>query len=95
MLTVLVAVVIALGAAASVLAALTWSVWCWVLAAVLIASALVAAYDVTQRKHSVLRNYPVVGHLRYLLEKARPELQQYFIERNYDGRPYMTGTPAR
>lgn len=36
----------------------------------------------------MLRNYPVLGHFRYLLEAIRPELQQYFIERNTDGRPY-------
>lgn len=47
-----------------------------------------AAYDLVQKKHSVLRNYPVVGHMRYLLEDIRPEVQQYFIERNWDGRPY-------
>ncbi len=47
-----------------------------------------AAYDLLQRRHSVLRNYPVIGHLRYLLEGLRPELQQYFIERNWDGRPF-------
>ena len=92
MLTVLVAVGLVILAAASVLAALAWSAWWWVLAAVFIGAALLAAYDVTQRKHSVLRNYPVVGHLRYLLEEARPELQQYFIERNYDGRPYDRDT---
>lgn len=44
--------------------------------------------DLIQRDHSVQRNYPVVGHLRYLLEDIRPELQQYFIERDWDGRPY-------
>ncbi|MBS1848926.1 MAG: FMN-binding glutamate synthase family protein [Actinobacteria bacterium] len=44
--------------------------------------------DVLQREHAVQRNYPVVGHLRYLLEDIRPEVQQYFIERNWDGRPY-------
>src|SRR5207247_1529265 len=44
--------------------------------------------DLVQRKHSVLRNYPVLGHLRFLLEGLRPELQQYFIERNFDGRPF-------
>ena len=47
-----------------------------------------AVRDLVQRKHSVLRTYPVVGHLRYLLEELRPELQQYFIERNWDGRPF-------
>ncbi len=53
---------------------------------------LVGLYDVVQRRHSVLRNFPVLGHLRYLLESIRPELQQYFIERNYDGRPYDRDT---
>ncbi|WNM24146.1 FMN-binding glutamate synthase family protein [Demequina capsici] len=52
------------------------------------ATAAVAAYDLIQRRHSVLRNYPVVGHLRYGLERIRPEVQQYFIERNWDGRPF-------
>ncbi len=60
----------------------------WVLVALLAALLVVGVYDVTQRRHSVLRNYPVLGHLRYLLEALRPELQQYFIERNFDGRPY-------
>lgn len=41
-----------------------------------------ATYDLTQKRHTILRNYPVIGHMRYLLEGLRPELQQYFIERN-------------
>ena len=52
----------------------------------------VAAHDLLQRKHAILRNYPVVGHLRYLLEEIRPEIQQYFIERNWDGRPFDRDT---
>ncbi|MFV0260660.1 MAG: FMN-binding glutamate synthase family protein [Acidimicrobiales bacterium] len=52
------------------------------------ALAAVAGYDLTQKRHAVLRNYPVIGHLRYLLEDIRPEMQQYFVERNWDGRPY-------
>lgn len=47
-----------------------------------------AARDLTQKKHSILRIYPVIGHMRYFLESIRPELQQYFIERNWDGRPF-------
>ncbi|WP_394217095.1 FMN-binding glutamate synthase family protein [Brachybacterium vulturis] len=47
-----------------------------------------AAHDLTQKRHTILRIYPVIGHLRYLLEGLRPELQQYFIERNWDGRPF-------
>ncbi|MEO6019449.1 MAG: FMN-binding glutamate synthase family protein [Knoellia sp.] len=54
----------------------------------------VAVHDLTQKRHSVLRNYPVIGHARYLLEAIRPELQQYFIERNWDGRPYDRDTRA-
>lgn len=52
----------------------------------------VAIYDLVQRKHSILRNYPVAGHLRFAFEAIRPEMQQYFIERNYDGRPYDRDT---
>jgi len=51
-----------------------------------------AAWDFLQRKHTILRRYPVVGHLRYLLEDIRPELQQYFIERDWDGRPFDRDT---
>lgn len=46
------------------------------------------AYDLSQKKRGVLRNYPLIGHARYLLETIRPEIQQYFIERDWDGRPF-------
>ncbi|MEU5214171.1 FMN-binding glutamate synthase family protein [Streptomyces sp. NPDC020742] len=62
--------------------------WCWIPAGVLGALSVLGLWDILQRRHSVLRNYPVLGHLRFLLEGIRPELQQYFIERNYDGRPF-------
>ena len=54
--------------------------------------AALGVYDLMQRRHSILRNYPVLGHLRFLLEAIRPELQQYFIERNFDGRPFDRDT---
>lgn len=41
-----------------------------------------------QTKHTILSNYPVIGHFRYLLEEIRPEIQQYFIERFNDGKPF-------
>jgi glutamate synthase domain-containing protein 2 len=79
---------VALAAAViGVVAVLGLWVW-WIGVVVLVALAVLGVYDLTQRRHSVLRNYPVLGHLRYLLESVRPELQQYFIERNFDGRPY-------
>ena len=63
--------------------------WGWrILAAVVAAIAAVGIYDLVQRKHSVLRNYPVLGHMRFALEALRPQIQQNFIERNFDGRPF-------
>ena len=48
---------------------------------------LLGLYDMKQTKKAVLRLYPVIGHIRYLLESIRPEIQQYFIESDIDGRP--------
>lgn len=48
----------------------------------------VAIHDLTQTKNPVLRNYPVLGHMRTLLTDIGPELRQYFIERDWDGRPF-------
>jgi glutamate synthase domain-containing protein 2 len=44
--------------------------------------------DTRQRRHSVLRNYPVIGHLRFLLEFIRPEIRQYFIENDNEAAPF-------
>lgn len=44
--------------------------------------------DVLQTRHSVLRNYPVIGHLRFLLEYIRPEMRQYFIESDTEAAPF-------
>ena len=41
-----------------------------------------------QQKHAILINFPVLGYFRYLFEMISPELQQYFIERNTDGKPF-------
>ncbi len=44
--------------------------------------------DMRQSSRSVLRNYPVIGHMRYLLEFVRPELRQYFIESDNEAAPF-------
>ena len=44
--------------------------------------------DVRQRRHSVLRNYPVIGHLRFLMEFVRIEIRQYFIESDHEATPF-------
>ena len=49
---------------------------------------LLGIRDVLQKRRAILRNFPVVGHGRYLLEAIRPGIQQYFIETNIDGRPF-------
>jgi len=49
---------------------------------------LVGIYDCTQTRHAVLRNYPVLGHMRFLFEFIRPEIRQYFIEGDNDKTPF-------
>lgn len=49
---------------------------------------LIGLFDLIQEKHSIRRNFPLLGHFRYLLEKIRPEINQYFIESNTDGAPF-------
>ena len=44
--------------------------------------------DLKQPKRSILRNYPVIGHLRFLLEYIRPEIRQYFVESDSDATPF-------
>lgn len=73
------------------LAALVHPSW-WVLVGVAVALGTVAVYDLVQPEHSLLRNYPLLAHARYALEGIRPEMQQYFIERNYDGKPFDRDT---
>jgi glutamate synthase domain-containing protein 2 len=48
----------------------------------------VGIHDVLQSKRSVLRNYPISGHARYIMEDLRPKIRQYFFEGEKDGRPF-------
>ncbi|WP_072846696.1 FMN-binding glutamate synthase family protein [Rhodococcus tukisamuensis] len=75
------------GLAAVALAVAVASGW-WVLAVIALAFACVGTRDLLQRRHSILRNYPVLGHARFLLERIRPEIQQYFVESATDGTPF-------
>lgn len=50
--------------------------------------AALAVHDLVQTRHSIRRNFPIVGHFRYLLESIRPEINQYFVESNEDGTPF-------
>ena len=53
---------------------------------------LIGIHDIRSVSHTVLRNYPVIGHLRYILEFIRPEIQQYYIETDNSGTPYSRET---
>src|SRR4051812_28791703 len=48
----------------------------------------VAAHDLLQKRHSILRNFPVIGHARYWLESVGPELRQYLVAGNDEERPF-------
>ena len=68
--------------------------WLWV---VLIPSGVLAVlgiYDVVQQRHSVRRNYPVTGILRWLLEGIRPQIRQYLIESDNEQSPFSREASA-
>lgn len=50
--------------------------------------AIVIIYDIIQVKNSVIKNYPLFGHIRYLFKEFSPEIRQYFVESNVDGKPF-------
>ncbi len=61
--------------------------WYWGLA-VTVPLVLLGLWDVLQTRHNLLRNYPIVGHLRYLIEDTGAELRQYIVESNTEGKPF-------
>jgi glutamate synthase domain-containing protein 2 len=52
------------------------------------AGTALGVHDLIQASHSILRNYPITAHLRFILEKVRPEIRQYFLEGDKDGTPF-------
>ena len=62
--------------------------WLWTLAAIAALLVVTSVYDVVQKRHAILRNFPIIGHLRYLLESFGPELRQYIVSDNDEERPF-------
>ena len=60
----------------------------WLALLVLGALVLLGVYDLRQTRHAILRNYPVIGHFRFMLEYIRPEIRQYFIESDREAAPF-------
>ncbi|MFQ5463861.1 MAG: FMN-binding glutamate synthase family protein [Phycisphaerae bacterium] len=73
--------------AAVFVVALAWPPVVWSLV-MLVPLFLLGIGDTWQTRHAVIRNFPVIGRFRYLLELIRPEINQYFIESNTDGTPF-------
>lgn len=52
------------------------------------ALSILGAHDRLQRRHSIRRNYPVIGHIRWIAEYVRPEIRQYLLEADQDAAPF-------
>lgn len=81
------ATVVALFGAFAMLTAL-WSWWMAFPSVIFGILAVMGVYDLIQTKHSILRNYPVLGHMRFFFEGIRPEIRQYLIESDQDEEPF-------
>jgi glutamate synthase domain-containing protein 2 len=60
----------------------------WVMLLLFAALSAVGVHDLLQTHHAILRNYPILGHMRFLLEFIRPEIRQYFIENESEAAPF-------
>ena len=60
----------------------------WLLFVLFTGLSVLGYYDLKQTKRSILRNYPVIGHFRYLFEYIRPEMRQYFVESDAEATPF-------
>lgn len=65
-----------------------WAGWVFVLFVVFAALTAVGLYDISQDRHAVTKNYPIIGHIRYFFEKIRPEIRQYLIESDREEQPF-------
>ena len=79
---------VALLTIASFIGAVFYSEWLLIITAVSSSLLGLGVYDIFQSKHAILRNYPIIGHMRFILESIRPELRQYIIEGDRDEEPF-------
>lgn len=63
-----------------------WTGW-WYILAVLLIPIAIGYVDFFQKKHTLMRNFPIFGRLRWVMEALRPKMYQYFIESDTDGMP--------
>jgi len=60
----------------------------WIVTLIFGALSLLGCWDVVQKRHSICRNYPVIGRIRFLIEFIRPELRQYLLEEDNEEIPF-------
>lgn len=60
----------------------------YVIFAIVVIITCLGYYDMFQKRHTIMRIFPVFGRLRYVFEELRPKMYQYFIESDIDGRPF-------
>lgn len=65
-----------------------YSLWWLLLLIIILPLVILGISDMAQKSHTILRNFPVIGHLRYAMELIAPELHQYLVESDVDGRPF-------
>ncbi|WXL25269.1 FMN-binding glutamate synthase family protein [Ectopseudomonas mendocina] len=62
--------------------------WLWLVTLITAVLSLVGVRDLLQTRHAVLRNYPILGHFRYMIEAIRPEIRQYLLESDKEQLPF-------
>jgi glutamate synthase domain-containing protein 2 len=77
----------AVAAGAAAIASVHDGDWLWLAIPALLLT-LLGVHDVVQTRHAIVRNYPILGHLRFFLEYIRPEIRQYFIESDTEAMPF-------
>ena len=68
--------------------AVEWRPWMWAVTVLSGLLVLVGIIDLVQPRHSIRRNYPILGHIRWFAELVRPEIRQYLIESDEDAAPF-------
>ena len=80
--------VVIIGAVLFSILALLHNSWWWVLGVPFLALTAVGIFDLTQTRHAIRRNYPIIGNLRFFFEFIRPEIRQYIIESDTQPVPF-------
>src|SRR5699024_10487191 len=60
----------------------------WFVYILVVPVTIIGIIDMNQSGNTIIRNFPVLGHFRYLSKSIAPELHQYFVESNTDGKPF-------